>query len=417
MDMNDKNEHRLIKKCLSIIEDKLGWGNSEQWHSDVFVELSEAIQKETQVLLSPVTLKRVWGKVAYNSAPSISTLNTLSQFAGYRNWRDFKSRETAKPTLWIERRVSPNLGVIVLSASIMTIVFISLYSLTSSEKPAMDIDVSRVKFASKPLVSGLPNSVVFDFDLNGSISDSIYIQQYWDPTKIIKLSHHQTQATGQYYYPGYFRAKLVVDGVILKEHDLFIKSDSWMATLDYRPIPKYVYDENLSQDSLAFSKSISEEIKNVGEPLRATFHFVDDIPKLSGDDFSLQSSITSVYNDKWAVCQKMSIIIIGTKSAMVIPFSIPGCTSELSGMVSEKDLDGKTNDLSALGVDFTNERNIEVVSKDKLLSVYVDKREVFSMPYIETIGDIAGIRYRALGLVKITNVRLLDRIGKERILK
>nr|WP_321236136.1 hypothetical protein [uncultured Psychroserpens sp.] len=412
--MNDKIEHKLLQRCLLLIEDKLGWGNAEQWHSDVFIELSETIQKETQVLLSPVTLKRVWGKVNYKSAPSISTLNTLTQFAGYSNWRDFKNKEDVKPPSWFEKKITPNLGVIVLSASIMTIVFISLYSLTGSETNTKEIDVSKIEFSSKPLVDGLPNSVVFDFDLNDIKSDSIYIQQFWDPTKIITLTENQDQATGQYYYPGYYRAKLIVDGVILKEHDLFIKSDGWLGTLDYEPIPKYIKDERLSQDKLVFSRSVFEEIVSNSKPLLSSFHYVNDIPKISADNFSLQSSIISKYHDKWAVCQKTSIVIVGTKSAIIIPFSIPGCTSELNGMVSEISLSGKTSDLSALGVDFSEERQIKITSIDKVLKVYVDDLEVFSKTYTSSIGNIVGLRYRFVGLSEVRNVRLLDAFYRDR---
>jgi hypothetical protein len=37
-------------------------------------------------------LKRVWGKVKYDSLQNTHTLDTLVQFLGYENWRDFKSQ-------------------------------------------------------------------------------------------------------------------------------------------------------------------------------------------------------------------------------------------------------------------------------------------------------------------------------------
>ena len=44
------------------------------------------------VVLSYVTLKRIWGKVKYDSLPNTHTLDTLVQFLGYENWRDFRSQ-------------------------------------------------------------------------------------------------------------------------------------------------------------------------------------------------------------------------------------------------------------------------------------------------------------------------------------
>ena len=52
--------------------------------------LSEKIQEQLNIPLSHVTLKRIWGKVKYDSLPNTHTLNTLVQFVGYENWREFK---------------------------------------------------------------------------------------------------------------------------------------------------------------------------------------------------------------------------------------------------------------------------------------------------------------------------------------
>ena len=216
MNMNNYAEYKLVQKCLQQIEDKLGWGSAATWHNDVFIELSESIQQNTHVLLSPTTLKRVWGKINYNSAPSISTLNTLSQFAGYSNWRDFKNKTKAKKRNWITQKIASNIGIITTSAAIMTLVFISLYSMTGKGNKNDEVDFSKITFSSQPVVDGLPNSVIFNFDLGPIKSDSIHIQQIWDVTKTVIIKQDQKQATGIYYYPGYFGAKLLIDGQIIQ---------------------------------------------------------------------------------------------------------------------------------------------------------------------------------------------------------
>jgi len=82
----------LIEKTIKLYESNTGWGDSDEWSSQDFVILSEKIQERTGVALSHVTLKRVWGKVKYDSLPNTHTLDTLVQFLGYENWRDFKSQ-------------------------------------------------------------------------------------------------------------------------------------------------------------------------------------------------------------------------------------------------------------------------------------------------------------------------------------
>ena len=96
----------LLAKAKKLIENKLGWGDSADWSNQDFISLSKKMQEEINVSVSHVTLKRIWGKVKYESLPNTYTLSTLVQFIGYENWRDFKvkngngaivSAATAKP--------------------------------------------------------------------------------------------------------------------------------------------------------------------------------------------------------------------------------------------------------------------------------------------------------------------------------
>src|SRR5580704_9971463 len=82
----------LIEKTKKLFESNTGWGDSDEWTNQDFVVLSEKIQERTGVALSHVTLKRVWGKVKYDSLPNTHTLDTLVQFLGFGNWREFKSQ-------------------------------------------------------------------------------------------------------------------------------------------------------------------------------------------------------------------------------------------------------------------------------------------------------------------------------------
>jgi len=77
------------RRLLLLIEKQLGWGDSASWPSKDFEKLNILIQEKTKISLSASTLRRVWGKVDYNNQPSVTTLDTLAQFAGYESWRSF----------------------------------------------------------------------------------------------------------------------------------------------------------------------------------------------------------------------------------------------------------------------------------------------------------------------------------------
>jgi hypothetical protein len=84
----------LIEKTIKLYESNTGWGDSVEWTNQDFVILSDKIQERTGAALSHITLKRVWGKVKYDSLPTTHTLDTLVQFLGYENWRDFRSQNS-----------------------------------------------------------------------------------------------------------------------------------------------------------------------------------------------------------------------------------------------------------------------------------------------------------------------------------
>jgi hypothetical protein len=401
--MSTYPDYELVKKCLHEIEDRLNWGNSSEWYNHEFIELSTIIQDKTGVVLSVTTLKRIWGKVTYNNAPSISTLNTLSQFIDYKNWRDFKTHTSVKK-LVIKKKTYPLkqfkpkalIGTLVILGGLFWVIF-------SFKNSSTTIDFSKIKFKSHSVTTGLPNSVVFDFNLDNIQSDSIYIQQFWDVTKTIKINNKQKQATGIYYYPGYFRAKLLIDGKIIKEHDLFIKSNGWIATIDYEPIPKYVKVKELK-----LSDETLDEIKNNQLPITSTFHFIGEFKNISGDNFVLHSKIKNNYAEKWAVCKAASIVIVGTKSAHIIPFSMLGCASDLGGMLSDVNLNGKEEDLSSLSLDLSEFKDVKIEVIDKKVIVFINGINVFTKIYTKSIGNIAGIRYRFLGAGEVKQFTILD---------
>lgn len=58
-----------------------------------FESLSEAIFGRTGILLSPTTLKRIWGYLDEPMTPRRSTLDTLARFCGWKDYAHFLSGE------------------------------------------------------------------------------------------------------------------------------------------------------------------------------------------------------------------------------------------------------------------------------------------------------------------------------------
>ncbi len=401
--MAEKLSQQELRHLQQEIQSKLDWGSADSWHSSMFDELSEKVFEATQVMLSVPTLKRFFGVVKHSGAPSITTLDALSLFVGKENWRAFKLYKDQPKRKAIR---TPRKSVYVTVGFILAIVTISLIG---NKRPEVVIDASEFSFSSKVLSSEYPNSVVFDFSIPNSLRvDSLTIQQYWDPTKTIDISKHQTQATGIYYYPGYFEAKLLADGQLAKSHDLFLKSTGWLGLVEYEPVPKYFEPYTASASAIKFPNDIVDEVASLKEPVSSSFHFIDDLGDVSGDDFSFSATIQTTFDDRWAVCQLVRVYFIGTSGAMVIPFSKIGCTSDNNLMLNDVYLRGKENDLSALSADFSNPVQLTIQVENKQLTISIDDREVYSNSYNDTMGKLVGLRFKFQGLGEVLNYEIKD---------
>lgn len=82
MDIKENNIALLRQK----IEEKSG---RQMLTSKDFDYLSDCVFEECHQKISPTTLKRLWGYLSEVATPRISTLNILSQFAGYQDWESF----------------------------------------------------------------------------------------------------------------------------------------------------------------------------------------------------------------------------------------------------------------------------------------------------------------------------------------
>lgn len=84
----------MIDRLLQKTEQQ--FGKRIEYQKDC-IALSDSIFSKTKQLISPATLRRLYGFLVTNSNPSRVTLDILSQYAGYRNWNHFLESEQSVP--------------------------------------------------------------------------------------------------------------------------------------------------------------------------------------------------------------------------------------------------------------------------------------------------------------------------------
>src|SRR6185503_10388269 len=331
--MDNKTEIFYLTECRRLIEARLGWGGSELWTSRDFGLLSEKIRETTDIHLSITTLKRIWGKVRYDSLPAVTTLDTLARFMGYEHWRDFRQGQEKESAPAPPRASHSTKWVWVIVGVALVSGALSLYFTRKKTAPA--IDPSRYQFSSKKvLTEGLPNSVIFDYDATASPYDSVYIQQSWDPARRKKVGKLQHQFTSVYYYPGFFKARLVIGQQVVKAHNLIIKTQGWLPIIEQATVPVYFREQDSLVEGKPFGITI-EDIRKENIPLQprtpwVRYSNIGNWGSLRTDSFRLEATVKNGYREGTAICQHTEVRVLCEDGAIIIPLCNKGCVSELN---------------------------------------------------------------------------------------
>ena len=412
----------LIQKTKRLFETTTGWGDSEGWTNQDFVILSEKIQERTGVALSHVTLKRVWGKVKYDSLPNTHTLDTLVQFLGYQNWRDFKSQNgngsvkthVVQPVLNGSEPTAPlkKKKVLLKSIFIATVILIiaGIVIYIKEYKPA--VKDNEYTFSSKKVVSvGLPNTVIFNYDASKSPYDSVIIQQSWDKKLQVKVSKYQHQHTSIYYYPDYYKAKLIVGNQIVSMHRLLIKSNGWLPIVPQSPVPVYFSKEDAMSDgkmTLSVKKLQDRNIKMQPNPPTVFFTNVMDFGEIYSDDFTFETSLRNDYHEGASICQSTKVYLLCEGTAIYVPLSIKGCVSDADMLFTNFYTSGKQEDLSAFGVDFSSFVKLRIESKNRKANIFINNKQVYTVNKDIIKSKIIGIYFMFQGTGSVDYVQLTN---------
>ena len=84
--MYQEQQEKALAKLRELIE---GVVERKMKTPKDFEFLSECIFEKFHERISPTTLKRLWGYLSETTTPRKSTLDILSMFVGYDNWKDF----------------------------------------------------------------------------------------------------------------------------------------------------------------------------------------------------------------------------------------------------------------------------------------------------------------------------------------
>jgi hypothetical protein len=424
------NEEPHIKKCLQLIEEMLNWGPGHNWASYDFEKLSSAIEDKTNVLLSITTLKRIWGKIKYDHSPTLTTLNTLARFLDYDDWRSFtKSTQVDEPqtpesetVAIIEKEANEPKKkrkiAIPVSLAFVFLLFAISFLIFSAKKEAVSsaIDSSQYQFEADKIISaGVPNSVVFTYDASAADTDSIYIVQTWDIRRKTLVSKHNNKHSAIYFYPGFFRTKLIVDSTIVKSHDLQIATNGWLCLVENDAEPLYFKKEEYQKiDRIEIDRSILKNYSLSLNPIPPRIRFFNqrDLGDLMNDNFIFETTLKNEFGDGINACRYVEVLIQCKDDIIIIPLAAKACAGAMNLYAAGKQLNSREADLSGFGADLNEWTTLRVETVNKKMSLFVNNALAASFVFPHSPTGIVGLQYRFNGVGAVRNTWFENKSGR-----
>jgi hypothetical protein len=413
--MDNNSEQYYLSRALEQIETLFDRGASDNWTTYDFEKLSEAIFDRTQVRLSVTTLKRIWGKLKYDSAPTLTTLNTLAQFAGFIDWRDFKQNEdrhTEDPeastvTPPRPKRKLKRLGITLAGALVL---IAGMYFLFLAAHKQRQYDPSQFEFSTNKMISeGVPNSVIFHYTAKVK-PDSLFIVQTWDIRRKTLVSPDKHEHSAIYYYPGFFRTKLIADGQVMKKHDVWITSNGWLCLLEEEPIPIYFKKEQCQKNGIVeINDSLLTPYKHSATPPRVRFFNQRDLGDLMNDNFTFETMVKNDFDDGSNACHYAQVLIQCKNDIIFIPLAAKSCVGNLNFYFCGAGAESKFADLSGFGCDLTQWTSLRVETVNKTASIYVNNKKAYTVTFPNEPTGIVGVQYRFNGAAAVKETRFRSR--------
>lgn len=396
-------EKELIELCKIQIIHKAGFDDHHVLSQKDFEYLCFVIEEKSKISLSVSTLKRIW-KNEYDRIPQDSTLDALVQFIDYESWNAFKSdvmkennSKTESPkkisTLKILKRKSFFLYLLLaLFIIVLIIVIITQYNKHDRLKT---INPENIIFRSYGTISaGVPNTVVFEYNIDDIDADSFFIQQSWDTTRRAKIQKYNYYHTELYYFSDYHIAKLIANNKVIKEHEVHINTDGWLPYVTYGEfdgIPIYLKVDSLIKNN-TLSVSLTDLQKNkidLNKEWVLHFRNTGAFKRISSDNFTFKTRVR-VLSDPFQPCPRFYVMVNCRDNYMKFPLVKKGCENIVNLKFGDLDLRGIQNDLSYTGCDLEKWQELVIKNVDKKVTVFLNDKKIFQNSYTQYAGFITG---------------------------
>ncbi|MGF2410700.1 hypothetical protein [Ferruginibacter sp.] len=401
-----------LDDILKCCENRFDHGSAADWKHSDFNELNREILRDTDVNISPSTLKRIFGKVSVDDdyIPQQATVDALKKYGEY-----VESQNTQQAQPVFEQPTTQNIKSnfkqkkILLPILAIAIVMIAFFAWRYWKPKDITgkINITRTEGL-------LPATVAFDLQLPYT-EDSLFIN-FGDKSPVIYIKPGEKTAAHIYYIPGVFNVTLQTRQQTMATTSTYIKSDNWIAFGCHRQddIPVHFY-------AIPAVKTGSDSLFNVTNNQLFQLGLDTTGPVLTrlsnytpvnqtADDFIFETTFKNHIQEKGIFCRSTQFQISGSNSMIRFRWVNAGCSQRVLNVVSEQTFKGSTNDLSQFVLDLRQWNTVKLVNHNKQVTLYVNGKQIFTGSYQQSLGDIRGLflEFEGTGIVKSCDLKSND---------
>ena len=384
----------------------------------------QQIEDKSGTRISLSTIKRLFQNNFQNS-PHPATLNALASVLDFADWQAFKRAQTISNGVDYDRKDLPKsswwrsavLALVGVAVILLVIWSFAFGSAQDADTAALYIN-DEIEFSVKQTVDlGVPNSVIFSYDLKDSRADSFFIQRSWNPANKTAIDPNGHHFADVYYSPGFHWAKLMANEHQIAAQRVHVKTDGWFASVKYNRQdrkPIFLDQNDLIRDgSLEVStNNFVESGLDVDKEFYLRYYNIREFDDISSHDFTLQTRLKCTAPGQ-SICPYASLMLVTERNVSFVDLSEKGCVAEMDLMFGDTLISGRNHDLSALGTDIMQWQELEWITKDKQVRLLLNGEEVLSTHFVNDYGAIVGMIFTFSGGGSIDYIRLMDKNDHE----
>lgn len=425
--------------CCHQIEVKFTTRPIEEWTNTDYLRLKNVLLQQTDVAISPNTLKRIFGKLKTSSRyyPQKATRDALAIYIGYADWESFVAgqspteeayspvnlpaekplRQATTAEMLSIATEQPATGTSVIQkygliiTGLLIIMMIGLLVRYNRSGQTITNPLGKVRLiCQNPEGNAAPHSVVFRLQVPEGfhLPTAPFTVDFGD-RKPIKNIRPGELVTHFYEIPGRYYAVLRYEERLLDTIPVYLKTSGWSATASMPTDTTRVYPiEGLSIDEegiLTNAVNLYHSGIDTGHTFYVNFINASPLP-ISADNFELTVVGQTSGSRPGVRCSQIDITVYGEKTKHSLTIMKPGCEAFINASFSDWQGSGIYSDLSALSADLTKGGKIRLRIVDKKVAIFINEKEVFKTAYNISAGNIYGIGVMFSGIGKIFEMKL-----------